>query len=289
MGFTSFRRRLGVCLAALLAVPALQAAPAAAASSSGFNDYDCRPSAAHPDPVVLLHGLGGNGPGNFLTLGPTLAASGYCVYAETYGEALPPVPVGGFRPIDASAREISALIDKVRTRTGASKVDLVGHSEGGFLSLYIPKFVPGQAEKIGRVVAIAPPTHGTSFSNLVTIARSLGIMEQVNQVMSAAGCKACTELTTGAPTVAKLNTGPITQAGIAYTVIASTSDVLVTPRGVSFVDEPGVTNTYVQDRCPNDPVGHIGLAYDITVADLVGNALDPAHPKPVTCGTGLPF
>ncbi|KAB2379275.1 alpha/beta fold hydrolase [Actinomadura montaniterrae] len=289
MGFSSFRRALGICLAALVAVPVLQAAPASAASSSGFNDYDCRPSAAHPNPVVLLHGLGGNGPGNFLTLGPALAAAGYCVYAETYGEALPPIPVGGFQPIDASAREVSALIDKVLTRTGASKVDLIGHSEGGFLSLYIPKFVPGKAARIDRVVAIAPPTHGTSFAGLVAIARGLGIMDQVNQVMATAGCKACTELTTDAPTVAKLDSGPITRPGVTYTVIASTSDVLVTPKGVSFVDEPGVTNTYVQDHCPNDPVGHIGLAYDTTVADLVTNAIDPAHPRPVTCGTGLPF
>ena len=42
----------------------------------------------------------------------------------------------------------------------------------------------------------------------------------------------------------------------------------------------------VQARCPLDPVGHIGLAYDTDVAQLVRNALDPAHPVPVTCTAG---
>ncbi|MQY06467.1 lipase family alpha/beta hydrolase [Actinomadura macrotermitis] len=282
------RKALAIAATGVLLALGVQA-PAHAAPSSGFNDWNCRPSAAHPRPVLLLHGLGGNGPGNFLTLGPGLANSGYCVFAPTYGEALPPIPVGGFVAIDTSAREIAGTVDKILASTGADKVDIVGHSEGGFQSLYVPKFVPGQAGRIANVVALAPPTHGTSFADLVTIAHRLGIMAQVNQVLSAAGCQACTELTTGAPTIAKLNDGPIAQPGIAYTVIASTSDALVTPKGTSFVDEPGVTNTYVQDRCPSDPVGHIGLAYDATVAALVGNALDPAHPKPVPCGYGLPF
>jgi len=296
MPIRPIRRALVACLAAFAAVFALSfavvfavQAPASAAPSSGFNDYDCHPSAAHPRPVVLLHGLGGNGPGNFLTLGPTLAGAGYCVFAETYGSPLPPVPVGGLVSIDKSAQEISALISKVLDKTGAAKVDLVGHSEGGFQSLYIPKFVPGQAAKIQRVVALAPPTHGTTFADLVTLAQKLGIMDQVNKIMATFGCQACTELTTGAPTVAKLNSGPIAQPGIDYTVIASTSDVLVTPKGTSFVNEPGVVNANVQDQCPSDPVGHIGLAYDGAVATMVGNALDPGHTKPITCGIGLPF
>ena len=85
------------CLAFMLAGQA--AGRAAAVPGSGFNDWSCRPSAAHPEPVVLLHGLGGNGPGNFSALGPYLASAGFCVYAPTYGEAIPGVPVGGITPI----------------------------------------------------------------------------------------------------------------------------------------------------------------------------------------------
>ncbi|MCP2341594.1 esterase/lipase family protein [Actinomadura rupiterrae] len=279
-------RALLACAALVFAL--VGGVPAASASSSGFNDWNCRPSAAHPRPVLLLHGLGGNGPGNFLSLGPFLAGQGYCVFAPTYGEALPPIPVGGFVHIDQSAKEIAGTIDQILAATGADRLDLVGHSEGGFQSLYVPKFT-GRADRIDRVVALAPPTHGTTFANLVTIAQKLGIMPQVNQVLQAAGCAACTELVTGGASVAKLTTGPIAQPGVTYTVLASHSDALVTPNDTAFVREPGVTNAYVQDTCPNDPVGHIGLAYDSGVAQLIANALDPAHTRPVTCTIGLGF
>jgi triacylglycerol esterase/lipase EstA (alpha/beta hydrolase family) len=258
---------------------------AATGPSAGFNDWNCRPSAAHPEPVVLLHGLGGNGPGNFSALGPYLASAGFCAYAPTYGEAIPGVPVGGITPIPQSAAEIAAFIGRVLAATGAAKADLVGHSEGGFQALYGPKFVPGEAATVARVVALAPPTHGTTFASLVTIADSLGASPLTDAIL-AAGCPACNELTTGSDLVASLNTGPVAQPGIAYTIIASTHDELVTPYGTEFVSEPGVDNETVQASCPLDPVGHIGLAYDTDVAQLVRNALDPAHPVPLTCTAG---
>jgi triacylglycerol esterase/lipase EstA (alpha/beta hydrolase family) len=271
------------CLAFMLAGQA--AGRAAAGPGSGFNDWSCRPSAAHPEPVVLLHGLGGNGPGNFSALGPYLASAGFCVYAPTYGEAIAGVPVGGITPIPQSAGEIAAFIGRVLAATGAAKVDLAGHSEGGFQALYGPKFVPGEAATVARVVALAPPTHGTTFASLVTIAGALGASPLTAAIL-AAGCPACNELTTGSDLVTSLNTGPVAQPGIAYTIIASTHDELVTPYGTEFVSEPGVGNETVQASCPLDPVGHIGLAYDTDVAQLVRNALDPAHPVPVTCTAG---
>jgi hypothetical protein len=275
-----------ICLAALATSQA--AGRAATAPSAGFNDWSCRPSAVHPDPVVLLHGLGGNGQGNFSTLGPYLASAGFCAYAPTYGEAIPGIPVGGLTPIPQSATEIDAYIEQVLAATGAAKADLVGHSEGGFQALYGPKFVPSEAASIARVVALAPPTHGTTFASLVTIGDDLGVSPLTDAII-AAGCPACSELTTGSSLVTSLNTGLVTQQGIAYTIIASTRDELVTPYGTEFVNEPGVSNETVQDFCPLDPVGHIGLAYDPDVAQLVRDALDPAQPVPVTCSVGPAF
>ena len=275
-----------VCLATLLAGQAT--GRAATAPSSGFNNWSCRPSAAHPQPVVLLHGLGGNGPGNFSTLGPYLASAGYCAYAPTYGEAIPGIPVGGLTPVPQSATEISAFIGQVLAATGAGQADLVGHSEGGFQALYGPKFVPGEAAEVAKVVALAPPTHGTTLGNLITIGDDLGISPLTDTIIAAA-CAACSELIPGSSLVASLNSGPVAQPGIAYTIIASTHDELVTPFGTEFVAEPGVANETVQDLCPLDPVGHIGLAYDPDVAQLVANALDPAHPVAVACSTGPAF
>src|SRR5690242_20223928 len=45
----------------------------------GANDFSCQPSAAHPNPVVLVHGLGATMGENWATYAPLLANHGYCV------------------------------------------------------------------------------------------------------------------------------------------------------------------------------------------------------------------
>lgn len=268
--------------------------PATAASTSGYNDFSCRPSAAHPRPVVLLHGLGGTGDGDLGPMGQELAAQGYCAFTLTYGKTEPDLGIGGTIDIDTSAREIAAFIDKVLVATGSAKADIVGHSEGGFQSLYVPK-VLGYASKVDTVVALAPPTHGTTFAGLVTVADAAGLRTLVDQIVPL-GCPACAQILVGGSAVERLTDGPIAQPGVEYTIIASRTDLLVVPHEselegteeTAFVPEPGVRNFYVQDVCPFDPVGHIGLAYDSGVTVMVTNALDPARAVPVPCAFGLP-
>ncbi|MGH9244573.1 MAG: esterase/lipase family protein [Acidimicrobiales bacterium] len=272
-----------------LAGPGANATPITpTATSSGFNDWSCQPGPAHPNPVVLLHGLGGNGPGNWSYVGPQLAAGGFCAFALTYGQASPFIPVGGTIAVAESARQIAAFIDDVRAATGAAEVDIVGHSEGGFQSLYVPKMLD-YGDEVGRVVALAPPTHGTTVSGLVTIGDALGLRPLYELVLRLFGCQACTELIVGGAPVTELTTGPIAEPGVEYTILASRYDVVVTPPESSFIDEPGVANVFVQDVCPLDPVGHVGLAFDSGVAQMIVNGLDPEHAAPVSCGFGPPF
>jgi triacylglycerol esterase/lipase EstA (alpha/beta hydrolase family) len=113
-------------------------ARAADAPSSGWNDWSCRPSAAHPEPVVMIHGLTGDGRnGDYMA--SALAGAGYCTFSLTYGRNDNFCGGAGTAPVAESAQEVAAFMEDVRAATGAAKVDLIGHSEGGFISLYIPK------------------------------------------------------------------------------------------------------------------------------------------------------
>ena len=253
------------------------------------NDYSCR-SSAHPNPVILLHGLGATYYEDLNVLEAFLQGLNYCTFSLTYGD-YPQFPfVGGLEPISDSAQEIAAFIRNVQSGTDANKVDIVGHSEGAFQALYVPKF-EGVASIVGNLVSIAPPTHGTTFGGLYEIAELLGNTTEglVNEALNTAGCVACTDLVTGGAAVLRLNDGqPIVQPNNSLTVIASRSDELVTPTDTAFVYEDGVSNIYVQDYCPFDPVRHIGEAYDLNVWNLVINALDSTPNRAFACSIGSP-
>src|SRR5262245_31811834 len=55
------------------------------ASPPGANNWSCRPSAAHPRPVVLVHGTIENQTNNWQAASATLANNGYCVFAFNFG------------------------------------------------------------------------------------------------------------------------------------------------------------------------------------------------------------
>ncbi|BCS28132.1 esterase/lipase family protein [Aspergillus puulaauensis] len=260
------------------------------ASAGEINDYSCRNS-NNSNPIVFLHGLGATFYEDLNFMQAWLQTQGYCTYAKTYGDYTGFPFVGGLKPIADSASEIAAYIKEVKEETGAEKVDLVGHSEGAFQSLYVPKFEDGIAEIVERVVALAPPTRGTTFIGLYNLAYILGdaSRELVGKVLKLFGCPACDELGPDGDAVDKLNDGePIVQKGIKVTVIASKYDEMVTPTTTSFVHEEGVNNVWVQDVCPADPVGHIGEAYDLNVWNLVKNALDDQPDREFFCVIGSP-
>ena len=52
---------------------------------AGANNWHCKPSAAHPRPVVLVHGTFFNLDANWVALSPTPANEGYRVFAFNYG------------------------------------------------------------------------------------------------------------------------------------------------------------------------------------------------------------
>jgi triacylglycerol lipase len=104
---------------------------AAAQSPPGANDWGCKPSAAHPYPVVLVHGTFANMLDNWSSMSPALKASGYCVFALNYGGSGGEPLIYATGPIAESARQLDAFVARVRSATGARKVSLVGTRRAG--------------------------------------------------------------------------------------------------------------------------------------------------------------
>ncbi|MFG2625799.1 esterase/lipase family protein [Streptomyces sp. NPDC048473] len=276
-------------LAALLLAVAALAAPTAtataatptAATSRGWNDYSCKPSAAHPRPVVLVHGTFGNSVDNWLVLAPYLVNRGYCVYSLDYGQ-LPGVPFfNGLGPIDKSAGQLATFVDQVLAATGAPKADIVGHSQGGMMPNYYLKFLGGAA-KVNAMIGLAPDNHGTTLLGLTKL---LPYFPGAEDLLNA-NTPGLADQMAGSPFITKLNAGGDTVPGVRYTVIATKYDEVVTPYRTQYLDGPSVRNVLLQDLCPVDLSEHVAIGtVDRIAYHEVANALDPAHATPTTCAS----
>ncbi|RHW26464.1 alpha/beta fold hydrolase [Nocardioides immobilis] len=256
------------------------------ADPPGGNDWSCRPTAAHPRPVVLVHGTLGNKNTNWQAYSPLLANNGYCVFSLTYGVApgtpLPANQLGGMMRMQDSAQQLKTFVARVLRATGARKVDLIGHSQGTFMPQYYVKFLGG-AKHVKNYVSLAPLWHGTNATvPFALLARVFGVREQDIPV-----CQACPQMAAGSPFLAGLRRGGLLVGNVKYTNIMTKYDQAVLP--YTSGREPGMRNIVVQDKCATDYGEHFEIAADPVAAQIVLNTLDPAHRKPVPCMVVLPF
>jgi triacylglycerol esterase/lipase EstA (alpha/beta hydrolase family) len=164
----------------------------------------------------------------------------------------------------------------VLAATGASTVDIVGHSQGGMMPRFYVKNLGGAA-KVTHLVALAPSNHGTTLDGLGTLA---ALIPGARGVVSLA-CAACADQLVGSPLLTALNAGDETPGAVQYVNIATRFDEVVTPYTSAFLD--GATNLTVQDGCPIDLSEHLGIPYDRRALRLVLNALDPSSAQRPLC------
>ncbi|WP_372672001.1 esterase/lipase family protein [Amycolatopsis kentuckyensis] len=244
----------------------------------GANDWNCKPTAQHPNPVLLSNGTTANAYENWANLSWKLANAGYCVFAGNFGGA-PGSFLQTVGPIADTTKALAAFGDKILEKTGAAKLDVVGHSQGGMNVRYWIKYLGG-ADKISRVVGLSPSNHGTDLFGL------LSTLEMIPGVPAALGtvCQACNEQAVGSDFLTALNSGGETVDGIQYTVIQTRYDDVVTPYTSAFLPAgPNVKNILLQNVCVLDFTDHLGITYDPVAEGLVLNALDPAHAKTPPC------
>lgn len=258
---------------------------------AGANNWNCKPSAQHPNPVVLVPATGTNLGMNWVALAPMLANAGYCVYSFNYGMTWLSIGrFGGLGDISASARTMSAFVDKVLASTHASKVDVVGHSQGGMMPNYYIKFLGGAA-KVHTFVGLAPSNHGTTLSGIVTLGKNLNILGFANSFLWSAGLPGLQQQEVNSSFQNQLFAGGDTVVGPRYVVIETKYDLVVTPYRNAFLSGPNVTNILIQDQCPSNPVGHVGIFADSPSLQNVMNQLGAADPNfRATCtgyGIGL--
>jgi triacylglycerol lipase len=261
----------------------------------GANDWSCKPTAKHPRPVVLVHGLLANQTDNWWVYSPILANHGYCVFTLTYGTrpgiGIPGYTPGGMTRMEESAGQLSTFVDKVLAATGTRKVDIVGHSEGSLMPAYYVKYLGGKT-KVRNYVGITTIWHGTDPAGLATLdqlGKPFGISPVLEQVV-ASFCASCPQFLAGSDFINKLRKGgTVTVPGVTYTSIVTQYDELVQPYTSGIEQAPNMTNLVVQQQCPLDLAEHVAMAADPVVMQDVLNALDPAHAAPVPCTLVLPL
>ncbi|HYQ77725.1 MAG TPA: alpha/beta fold hydrolase [Solirubrobacterales bacterium] len=250
------------------------------ASPPGANDWSCKPTAAHPRPVVLVHGTFADMSNSWQAISPLLKNNGYCVFALNYGDYNGSGAIGvyGVDDIPTSAAELNAFVDKVRAATGAAEVDLVGHSQGGMMPRYYLKYLGGAAE-VHTLVGLSPSNHGTTLDGLFVLSN---FFPGANQFTGAL-CPACEQQRAGSAFITDLNSGGETVPGVEYTVIQTRYDQVVTPYTSAFLSGSGVKNVLLQNQCILDLGDHLSMPYDHIVGADVLTALDPAHPRGFFC------
>lgn len=262
---------------------------------AGSNDPNCR-STKHPNPVILVPGTFATMGENYAVLSPLLKNNGYCVFTFNYGKtAFTDATFGNIPsvgPIAQSAQELKDFVNQVRSTTGAAKVDIVGHSQGGMMPNYYIKFLGGSTV-VNHLVGLAPSNHGTDLLGLVNFGYTLGtvwpgLMPFINGALVTGGLPAMVDQEVGSAFMQKMATKPDTVAGVKYTVIATKYDEVVTPYQSQFLTGPNVTNITLQDKCVLDSSDHIAIAFDHIALQYVLNALDPSTAKTPICSVVLP-
>ena len=257
-------------------------------SPPGANDPDVDVTPEHPLPIILINGTVETQGLNWSVGAPVLANAGYKVYTFNYGNVTsdPNFPLQSLDDIRDSGEELSDFVDYVLEDSGADKVILIGHSQGGGIlpNYYINEL--GGDEKVSKLIGIAPSNQGTDFNGLAYLTR-IPILGSLVAGISDAIAPALFQQVIGSPFQDEVYGDGDTRPGVRYTTIASVNDWIVTPYTQQALDGDAdwVTNIVLQQQHPGLVQGHINIVLSPQTWAQVLAALEAnpeANPMPAT-------
>ncbi|MFD5334763.1 esterase/lipase family protein [Streptomyces hawaiiensis] len=217
-------------------------APAPAPPADGAAQL---PTQAKP-PVVLLHGFIDNR-SVFVLLRRSLAQHG-----RQQIESLNYSPLTC--DIRAAAELLGRHIEEICERTGADRVDVVGHSLGGLIARYYVQRLGGDT-RVRTLVTLGTPHSGT---RVMPVANAHPIVRQMRP---------------GSPVLEEL-TLPAPDCRTHFVSFWSDLDHVMVPLETACIDHPDLTAQNVRVT----GIGHLALPVHPAVANGIRQVLDTARP-----------
>lgn len=235
-----------------------------------FNDPDFVPT--HPTPVVYLHGITAS-VRSFRQNAELLRSRGYWVWGHDYGDMFAP-GLRGVGEVDLLVDDVAEIVDRVLRATGAAKVDLVVHSQGGLMAkLYIAS---GGAERVRRVVAMGANFHGTDLAGYARWFEP--VIAKYPRFASFVAPGGVQQLVSSEWNAAHVDV-PDTDPRVVYTSLYSPADRIVTPNSASrliAVDGADVANIDVAEWYDGYAPRHPMMPRDPLLAELTAWGLERA-------------
>lgn len=233
----------------------------------------CALTDEHPYPVVLVHGTFERMAQNWKTISPFLKEEGYCVFAIDYG-------TNGLGRIGRSAQELEVFVDKLLAYTGAEKVQVVGHSQGGMMPRYWIKYLGGKS-KVEDLVGFAPSNYGTnlgSASSQNSTAEDFNLPAE-NNPDGANPCYSCDQQGADSRFIRRLNAGDDTPGGGSFTQIATEDDEIIIPFRNCFLKgtertRDVILQNYYRKYYTDTVVTHQNIYEDPVAVQFMLDALD---------------
>jgi triacylglycerol lipase len=192
-------------------------------------------NAAGPRPVVFVHGYTGSA-SNWVTAMSVFRAAGYSsdqLFAYEYNS---------YGDNTQNAAGLASYVNQVKSRTGASRVDIVNHSMGGLVSQYYLKVLNGNGN-VAHLASIAGANHGTTYAAACTIFAT------------------CRQMLPGSSFIRQITAGDETPGSTQYATWYSPCDGIIIPYTSTRLD--GANNHYV--ACQT----HIGYLTDVVTLGAI--------------------